>query len=102
MAQPLPAPSAYTSPVDHAVAAFYTARRGEPLWLRAGAESPAATQLIQVLQRASLDGLPSGPALAAEAQTLMARAQGGDPAALASADRLLSTAWVLYVQALQR
>ena len=32
---------------------------------------------------------------------MIARAQGGDPAALAAADRLLSTAWVLYVQALQ-
>ena len=48
-------------------------------------------------QRAPLDGLASGPALAAEAQALIARAQSGDPAALAQAERLLSTAWVLYV-----
>jgi murein L,D-transpeptidase YcbB/YkuD len=32
---------------------------------------------------------------------LLARAQSGDPSALAQADRLLSTAWVLYAQALQ-
>ncbi len=31
----------------------------------------------------------------------MARAGAGDPAALAAADRLLSSAWVQYVQALQ-
>jgi murein L,D-transpeptidase YcbB/YkuD len=33
---------------------------------------------------------------------LIARAQAGDPAALAAADRLLSTGWVLYVETLQR
>jgi murein L,D-transpeptidase YcbB/YkuD len=58
--------------------------------------------LISILQRAPLDGLPSGPALALQAQSLMARASTGDPQALADADRLLTTAWVLYVQALQR
>ena len=87
---------------DQAVGAFYASRRGAPLWLRAGADSGAARELIADLQRAPLDGLASGPALAAEAQALMARAQTGDPAALANADRLLSTAFVLYVQALQR
>src|SRR5439155_12665143 len=54
-----------------------------------------------ILQRASLDGLPSGPALALEAQSLVARASTGDTAALASGDRLLSAAWVMYVEALQ-
>jgi murein L,D-transpeptidase YcbB/YkuD len=57
--------------------------------------------LIGALERAPLDGLSSGPALAAEAQALMARAQSGDPASLAQAERLLSAAWVLYAQALQ-
>ena len=66
-----------------------------------GGDASAATALIGTLQRASLDGLPSGPALAAEAQSLLARARAGDAAALSSAERLLSTAWVLYVQALQ-
>jgi murein L,D-transpeptidase YcbB/YkuD len=71
------------------------------LWLRSGADSSAARELIGALQRAQLDGLASGPALAAEAQALMARAQSGDPAALAAADRFLSASWVSYVQALQ-
>jgi L,D-transpeptidase YcbB len=84
------------------VGSFYASRRGAPLWLRSGAESPAARELIEVLERAPLDGLDSGPALAAQAQTLIARAQMGDTAALASADRLLSTSWLLYVEALQR
>ena len=72
------------------------------MWLRSGADSSAARELIGVLQRAPLDGLESGPALATQAQALMARAQGGDKAALGAADRLLSVAWVSYVQALQQ
>ena len=93
-------PAAYSA--NQAVDSFYASRRGAPLWLRAGAESSAARELIGILDRAPLDGLDSGPALAAEARALIARAQTGDTAALASADRLLSTAWVLYVEALQR
>jgi murein L,D-transpeptidase YcbB/YkuD len=98
----IPARSTLTSAsADQAVSAFYAARRNAPLWLRSGADSSAARELIGALQRAQLDGLASGPALAAEAQALMARAQSGDPAALAAADRFLSASWVSYVQALQ-
>jgi murein L,D-transpeptidase YcbB/YkuD len=98
----LPSTSHATSAsADQAVSGFYAARRGAPLWLRGGGNSSAAREMIGILQRAPLDGLASGPALAAEAQSLVARAQSGDPAALADAERLLSTAWVLYVQALQ-
>ena len=79
-----------------AVSAFYAARHGAPLWFKDG----AAQQLIGLLQRASLDGMPSGPAIAAQAQALLARAATGDSAAVADADRLLSTAWVQYVEAL--
>ena len=76
-----------------AVATFYAHRNGSPLWLTNG--GVGARELIATLRRASLDGMPSGPALAAQAEGLLGR----DPAA---ADRLLSTAWVLYVQNLQR
>ncbi len=86
---------------NQAVNAFYASRHGAPLWLRGGADSSAARDFIAILERAPLDGFASGPALAAEAQMLMSRAQSGDPAALAQADGLLSTAWVLYAQALQ-
>lgn len=95
----LPAASAVS--VDQAVSAFYASRGGAPLWLRGGQQSGAATELMSILQRAPLDGLPSGPALALEAQSLIGRANMGDTAALAQADRLLSTAWVLYVETLQ-
>jgi murein L,D-transpeptidase YcbB/YkuD len=97
------APNVSTSAAasDAAVSTFYASRRGAPLWLTSGGDSAASKALLGVLQRAALDGLPSGPALAAEAQVLIAHRTAGDPDALAQADRLLSTAWVLYVQALQ-
>ncbi|HUP66664.1 MAG TPA: L,D-transpeptidase family protein [Sphingomicrobium sp.] len=97
----LPTQSFNNSSAAQAVSAFYASRRGAPLWLRAGADSSAAREFVGVLQRASLDGLSSGPALAAQAQAMMAHAQSGDPAALAAADRFLSSAFVTYVQALQ-
>jgi murein L,D-transpeptidase YcbB/YkuD len=84
-----------------AVGDFYASRHGAPLWLKAGAGSAAARELISVLQRSTLDGFPAGSARATQAQALLLRAQTGDPAALPAADRLLSTAWVQYVQALQ-
>ena len=98
----LQSPSASFNPIDNqAVDRFYAARQSAPLWFRGG-DTAAASALIGVLQRASLDGLSSGPDLAAQAQQLMGRAQAGDPAAVAAADRLLSAAWVDYVEALQR
>jgi len=85
---------------NQAVSAFYASRNGAPLWLKGDGDN-AANELISVLQRASLDGMATGPALAAQAQALLARAQTGDTAARDGADRLLSTAWVQYVEALQ-
>ena len=86
--------------VEQAVDNFYAARGGAALWLRGG-DNSAATALMGILQRAPLDGFASGPALALQAQTQIGRASVGDATALANADRLLSTAWVLYVEALQ-
>ena len=99
-AEPEGAVMAQYSP-DPAVNAFYASRGGAPLWLRSGADGSAARELIGVLERASLDGMPNGPAAAAQAQALLARAQAGDPGALAAADRLLSEAWVQYVQTIE-
>ena len=111
MGLPVPAFAAATSPelpapgssiggaADQAVSAFYARRGGAPLWLN---NSSASNVLLNALQRASLDGMPSGPSIALEAQSLMARASTGDAQARADAERMLSTAWVLYVQALQR
>ena len=94
----LPNTATYDIAVDRAVTAFYASHGGGPLWLKNGS---AARELIGVLQRASLDGYASGPAIAAQAQALLARANAGDTAARDAADRLLSSAWVRYVEALQ-
>jgi len=99
----LPGAAVQVSPsAAQAVSAFYASRHGAPLWLRSGAEGGAARALIDILDRAQLDGLDSGPALASQAQALLVRAQSGDAAALSAADQLLSAAWVSYVEALQR
>lgn len=103
-AAPEAATTAVTTSVpteNPAVDAFYASRRGAPLWLISGSDSPAARELINVLMQSPLDGFANGPALAAQAQSLLGRAQAGDPAAAANADRLLSAAWVAYVTALQ-
>jgi murein L,D-transpeptidase YcbB/YkuD len=97
----LPNVTTYDLAANQAVSAFYAAHGNAPLWLRSGAGSPAAGEFIGVLQRASLDGMASGPAIAAQAQALLNRAAAGDVQAQGAADRLLSAAWVQYVQALQ-
>jgi len=89
-------------PVQGAVDAYYARRPGTLIWLSAGPQSPAAASLLQVLQRGPIDGLQNGPALASQAEALIARASGGDRSALGLADRFLSAAWVTYVQNLQR
>ncbi len=97
---PIAAQASGTS-AERAVTTFYAHRKGAPLWLAKG-DSSGARELIATLRRASLDGMPSGPALASQVEKLIVRANAGDAAALAAADRMLSTAWVLYVQNLQR
>jgi len=97
-----PSPFHMFGPIAGAdVEAFYASRRQTPLWLADGANSPAARELISILQSAPIDGLASGPELAGRAQALISQATG-DPSALLAADKLLSSAWVRYVQALQR
>ena len=92
----MPGAAARDPAADAALSDFYAARHGATIWLKDG----AAQQFIGLLQRAPLDGMPSGPAIAAQAQALLSRAAAGDPSAAADADRLLSSAWVQYVEAL--
>ena len=84
-------PGANYAANDGAVASFYASRGAAPLWL---GNSSAANELVKVLQHAALDGFENGPAVAAQAQALLARATSGDVAARTSAEHLLSTAWV--------
>jgi murein L,D-transpeptidase YcbB/YkuD len=95
----LPSATSYDPAAARAVDSFYASRHGAPFWL--AGSGAAARELVGVLQRAPLDGMAGGPAIAAQAQALLARAQSGDASARAAADRLLSSAWVRYVEALQ-
>jgi murein L,D-transpeptidase YcbB/YkuD len=84
-----------------AVASFYDSYHSQ-LWFRGGAESPAVGQLVSVLQRAAFDGFPQGPLLATQVQAAAAQARSGNPSDIAAAERVLSTAWVQYVQAIKQ
>lgn len=81
--------------VSSDVAPFYAARPGTLLWLGDAAGRAAAGKLVDVLKRAPIDGLADGPQLASSVEAALA---SGTPAD----DQIISTAWVRYVQALER
>ena len=89
-------------PTMGAVSAFYDRFDSRKLWFNGSQANPAAAQLVQILQRAPVDGLASGPALAAQVQQAIAQAASGNPAAIQAAEQTLSAAWVLYVQTIKR
>ena len=89
-------------PTSAAVDAFYGSWRYAPIWFNGKAAKPAVQQLLQILNRAPVDGLAAGPQLAAQAQAAVQRAASGDAAAITAAERTLSAAWVMYVQSLKR
>ena len=84
------------------VSAFYSNWSAPKIWFRNGAVDPAAAQLISILKRAPFDGLASGPQLAAQVEAALAQAQSGKAEDVAAADRVLSSAWVEYVQRLKQ
>jgi L,D-transpeptidase YcbB len=85
-----------------AVAAFYDTLHSQPIWFRNGPDTAAIAQLTAILQRSPFDGFAQGPQLAAQVQAAAAQAASGKPEDVASADRVLSSAWVQYVQAIKR
>lgn len=101
---PLPAASAQavSLPTAGAVAALYDQYKLKPMWFKNGSPSVAVTQLTQILRRAPIEGLASGPELANQIDAAVAQARTGDPAMVAAAERTISSAWVLYVQRIKR
>jgi murein L,D-transpeptidase YcbB/YkuD len=87
--------------VSGAVVRFYESRGNVPIWFRSGPRSDAATQFLSILHRSPIDGFAEGPRVAAGLQHAIRDAQFGGPPAMLHADRLLSTAWVRYVQAIR-
>jgi len=84
------------APAAASVSAFYSTSMARPIWFRNGAVDPAIPQLVNILKRATFDGLASGPQLASQVEAAVAQAQSGQAADIAAADRALSTAWVEY------
>lgn len=99
--QPVAAPSPSLAAAA-SVAAYYDRFHAQPLWFRNGVNEAAIAQLTAILQRAPFDGVAQGPQLAAQIPGAVAQARSGNAADIAAADRLLSTIWVTYVQALKR
>ena len=96
---PVPAVSLQTA---GAVASIYNQYQMKPIWFRNGAPTVAATQIMQILRRAPLDGLASGPQLADLIQAAVGRAASGNPADISAAEQTISAAWVLYVQTIKQ
>src|SRR4051794_20319707 len=91
------------SPTSASVAAYYSSYSVAPIWFRNGtADIAAITRLTALLQRAPFDGFPAGPQLAAQVQSAIVQASSGRAQDVAAADRILSSAWVQYVQAIKR
>ena len=88
-------------PISADVAAAYDTYRIQPIWFRNGAPGPAVDQLTAILRRAAFDGFAEGPQLASEVEATVAQVRGNASLA-ANADRMLSSAWVRYVQALRQ
>jgi murein L,D-transpeptidase YcbB/YkuD len=99
---PIAVTQSVSIPTAGAVAAVYDQFNVRPIWFKGGAPTTAVTQLAQILRRAPLDGLASGPQLAAQVEAAARQAASGNPADLKAAERMLSAAWVLYVQTIKR
>ena len=81
---------------------FYERRQEAPIWFSAAGGTQAIADLLTILRRAQIDGLPQGAQYAAQVEAIVLSAQSGDAVARNTAERALTNAWVDYVQALQR
>ena len=100
-AVPAAAVQSVSLPTAGSVAAVYNQHKIKPIWFHNGSPTVAATQLVQILRRSPIDGLGSGPQLADQIEASI-RASAGNPAGVAQAEQLMSSAWVLYVQTIKR
>ena len=101
-AAPVSAQLVSGAPAATSVSTFYTTWRASPIWFHNNAPDAAIPQLVSILKRAPFDGVATGPQLAAQVEAAVAQAGGGKPEDIAAAERVLSTAWVEYVQQLKR
>ena len=86
---------------DSAIADFYRARDGRPLWLARSLVEGPASQLLAMLDRADLDGLDPDKYRSLSLKRALSDAEGGSPRAIAQADFELSRAFTAYVRDLR-
>ncbi len=89
-------------PAATSVSAFYANYGSQPIWTRNGLNTVAVAKLTAILQRAPFDGFAEGPQLAAQVQAAATQAASGNAGDVANAERVLSSAWVQYVQAIKQ
>jgi murein L,D-transpeptidase YcbB/YkuD len=90
------------SKLDRKLKPVYKARGYRPLWVEGGRPGPAADRLLELLASAELDGLDPGDYDVDDLSSLVERARGGSPEALARAEVELSEAYVDYVRDVRR
>jgi len=90
-----------TSRDDSAIADFYRARGGRPLWFAPTSRGNAADQLLALLDRADIDGLNPNKYRSRTLVRAVGAARGGSPREVGRADSLLSRAFVAYVRDLR-
>jgi murein L,D-transpeptidase YcbB/YkuD len=90
-------PSAEGQGIDN----FYHARHDAPLWFAAAA-GDAADKLVGLLATSSLDGLQPDQYHTASLQAAILSARGGKPKDVLKADKMLSQAFVAYVDDMAR
>lgn len=99
------APPAWTTPraaeLPADVANAYNTFHIGPLWFRDATSNEAVQQLVAILKRAPFDGIPEGPQLAAAVEAAAAEARA-NPSGSAAQEKVLSAAWVRYVQGLKK
>ncbi len=96
--QPIPRPISTAS----SVAAVYETYHVQPIWFRNGPDGAAIAKLTAILQRAPFDGFAEGPQLAAAVQAAVAQSTSGKPEDVQAGERILSSAWLQYVQAIRK
>ena len=102
---PVPAPQvALPSSANGMNVRYYYERRQYPaIWFGARGGDAAISQLLTILRRAPIDGMPGGPEIAATVEATVQRARAAsDPMDVKAAELALSAAWADYVQALKR
>lgn len=99
LANPSP-PIAMPLSVTTAVEDIYRAR-GYSLWFQRGRPTASAAKLLGLVRHASIDGLSNSLELARQIEQATAAVRAGDLLTVAKAERVMSSALVVYVQALR-